>query len=407
MKTFRQTNRKLIARTTRIEAPPDLVGMLPTSGGYVWISNNRGFVGWGQAVRIDPGMGPGRFDRAAADLDQLFDGTEVDDEVDRPGTGPIAFGSFTFDPNSTGSAVVVPEVVVGFDGEVSWMTVCEVDEAAPRDRTPQEELQSETGTTQAHWIDMVDKALGSISRGDLEKVVLARVTQIESPVGYSLRETVRNLSAQYPECFTFEFEDLVGASPELLVRCQGSVLESMVLAGSAARGAGAAEDDALGASLLGSDKDQREHAIVVEQLIERVGRICRSIKTDLHPELFKLSNVQHLRTRIHGQLTTALSALEAAGHLHPTAAVCGIPAPAAIAAIRQLEGFDRGRYAGPVGWVDEHGDGEWAVALRCAEVRGGVARAFAGCGIVAGSDPILELKESDLKLQAIVDALSV
>jgi len=221
------------------------------------------------------------------------------------------------------------------------------------------------------------------------------------------RLLARRLNRRFPGCLTFLVDGLVGATPELLVRRRGRELDSLALAGTAARGGDAGEDERLGAALLASDKDRREHRLLAEPLARRLDGLCDSLEHEDEPHLLRLDNVMHLATRFRGTLAEpAPSALEIAGHLHPTPAVGGVPTPAAVDLIRELEGMDRARYAAPVGWVDAEGDGEWGIALRCAQLSGARARLFAGAGIVAGSLPEDELEETRVKLLAMRSALT-
>ncbi|MGH2688649.1 MAG: isochorismate synthase, partial [Actinomycetota bacterium] len=242
-------------------------------------------------------------------------------------------------------------------------------------------------------------------QGELLKVVLARDVLVERPEPLGHRAVARRLAERYPQCWTFVAGGMVGASPELLVRREGPTLQSLTLAGSAPRGADAGEDHTLGAALLRSHKDRWEHELAVRFVRETLSRCCSELWVDPEPFLLRLANVQHLATNIHGLLAEPLPAVELAGRLHPGAAICGTPTRAALEVIDRLEGMDRGHYAAPVGWMDAEGDGEWAIALRCAEVSGTRARLFAGAGIVAESDPASELEETRLKLHPVLSAL--
>jgi menaquinone-specific isochorismate synthase len=239
----------------------------------------------------------------------------------------------------------------------------------------------------------------------LEKVVLARDLFVWAKEELDNRLLAARLAHRFPECFVFVHETLVGATPELLVRRTGDVVESLVLAGTARRDPLAHGDAMVGEALLSSEKDGREHLLAVESVTGVLENVCHDLTVDDAPSLLKLANVQHLATRVTGRLSRPLSALELAGRLHPTAAVCGTPRADAGRMIRRLEGIERGRYAGPVGWVDALGDGEFGIALRCAEVHGTRARLFAGAGIVAESTPEAELEETRLKLRAMQSAL--
>jgi menaquinone-specific isochorismate synthase len=205
---------------------------------------------------------------------------------------------------------------------------------------------------------------------------------------------------------------MVGATPELLIRREDTEISALVLAGTNPRGSDAAEDEALGAALLASAKNTEEHAYAATGVRETLAPLCDQLAADPSPFLLRLANVQHLATAVTGRLAAAgnghparPSALALAAALHPTAAVCGTPTEVAMELIRELEGMDRARYAGPVGWVDARGNGEWGIALRCAEIDGRRARLFAGGGIVAGSDPAAELAEAQAKFRPMQDAL--
>jgi menaquinone-specific isochorismate synthase len=202
---------------------------------------------------------------------------------------------------------------------------------------------------------------------------------------------------------------MVGATPELLVRRAGDQVSALVLGGTTPRGADPERDRALGAELLASAKNTEEHAYAVASIRDALGPLCQRLDVEARPALLKFPNLQHLGTRVQGMLAangTVKSALALAAAVHPPAAVCGTPTAAALELIRELEHMDRERYAGPVGWVDADGNGEWGIAIRCAQLAGNTARLFAGCGIVAASDPSAELAETLVKLQPMRAALT-
>ena len=259
--------------------------------------------------------------------------------------------------------------------------------------------------SELRWLEIVAEAVAAIEDGELDKVVLARDLLVWSKGGFDLRILAGRLATLYPQCFTFVFEGLIGATPELLVRRRGQDVESLVLAGSAARGRDEAADETLGLDLLHSVKDLDEHRPAVESVRSVLAEMCSELESDAEPFLLKLANVQHLASNLRGRLASAVSALELAGRLHPPAAICGTPTPAALELIHSLEGMERARYSGPVGWVSASGDGEWGIALRCAEMNGGRGRLFAGSGIVKGSLPEAKLEETRLKLRAMQAAL--
>jgi menaquinone-specific isochorismate synthase len=254
----------------------------------------------------------------------------------------------------------------------------------------------------------VADAVAAIRAGGLRKVVLARDMFATAAEPIDARLLLRRLASRYPDCFTFACDGMVGATPELLVRRAGRQVSALVLGGTAPRGGDLAEDEALGSELLASAKNNEEHAYAVVSIRDALRPLCDALDVEARPALLKLPNLQHLGTRVRGTLTesgTPKSALALAAALHPPAAVCGTPTGAALELIRELEHMDRERYAGPVGWVDAEGNGEWGIALRCAQLSGRTARLFAGCGIVAGSDPGAELAETLVKFQPMRGAL--
>ncbi len=413
MRTSPSTNSgsKDAVRTVALDEPMDLAACLADPNGYLWARGDIGLVGWGEAARIEVGSGANRFEDAAEALSAVFSSFDIEDEVQAPGTGPIAFGSFTFDDASPGSVLVVPEVVIGRDGAQSWMTVVGPQRPTPVEpalvsAAPHEKIRyAGSSIAEVAWIEAVAAAVAHIGSGDLEKVVLARDLLVWSKAPLDARILVRRLATAFPECYTFSCEGLVGATPDLLVRRAHDQVSSLVLAGSERRGSTPEEDASLGAGLLSSSKERHEHGIAVESVRSRLEPLCRSLEIDPEPWLLRLANVQHLATSVTGELVTSQSSLQIAGLMHPTAAVCGTPTEAARRQIAGLEGMDRGRYAAPVGWVDSRGDGEWGIALRCAELNGDRARLFAGAGIVNGSVPEKELEETRLKLRAMQNAL--
>ena len=397
-------------RTTGIDDPGDLLARLPDDEPLAWIRQGDGLVGWGVAHRVDVGSGPQRVARARAALGEWLASVEVQRDVDGPGTGPVAFASLTFDDSVPGSSLIVPRVVLGRRLGSAWITVVGDEDAAVPDANGLPEAgrvrYAGASAPEITWLDAVATAAARIRRGDeLSKVVLARDLKVWASEPLDARVLARRLAQRFDGCWTFLCDGLVGATPELLVRRVGDRVQSLVLAGSAARGRTTAEDDRLGRDLRSSHKDLDEHAIAVASVVERVRELCSDVTVDKEPSLLRLANVQHLATNVTGTLRGGESALALAGVLHPTAAVCGTPTGTAMQTIRATEHMDRGRYAGPVGWVDAEGNGEFGIALRCAEVDGNRARLFSGAGIVGESLPEAELEETRLKLRAMQSAL--
>jgi menaquinone-specific isochorismate synthase len=413
---------RLVVRTVAVDDPGDLVARLPHPGSVAWIRRGKGLAGWGEAARVTIPAGEDRFTAGEKWLRELFDGAEVTDEVGVPGCGPVAFGSFTFDPASDGSVLVVPAVLLGRSAGRSWLTTIDDQRAALARSVPAAapaEIRWHDGSlTAPQWQHAVSAAVARIQAGALSKAVLARDLYAAASAEIDVRVLLARLAARYPDCWTFCCAGLTGATPELYIRRVGAEVRSLVLAGTTPRGAGPAEDRALGAALLASAKDVEEHRYAVADVRRALAPLCDQLDIDDQPWLLHLANLQHLATGVTGRLAGPQPPAEAAGAfgeyasalalaaaLHPTAAVCGTPAGSALELIRELEGMDRGRYAGPVGWVDARGNGEWGIALRCAEVDGSRARLFAGCGIVADSDPVAELAETQVKFRPMQDAL--
>jgi isochorismate synthase len=261
-----------------------------------------------------------------------------------------------------------------------------------------------------HWLEMVRHALERIRAGGLTKVVLARAVELMGELPSPFR-ALRALRTAYPDCFAFLVDPgaghtFLGATPERLARSVGGAIKLGALAGTAPRGDRPGADEAIGQRLLGSDKERQEHAIVVQAILDAVRPLGGELDAPDRPRLVKLSNVQHLYTPISVRPREPVSLIALLARLHPTPAVGGHPRPEALELIRGEERFDRGWYAGPVGWMNAAGDGEFAVALRSGLLGDGRARLFAGNGIVAGSDPETEYFETQLKLQPMLSALA-
>ena len=409
----------LLVRTAAVEDPGELIGRLPQPGALAWVRHGEGLIGWGEAARVTLPAGEDRFTVAEKWLRSALEGASTEDQVDVPGSGAVAFGSFTFDPASDGSVLVLPRVVLGRRNGRAWLTTI----GEPADPGPPVPVAApgpvrwhDGSLTAPQWQRAVAAAVASIRAGRLRKAVLARDLYATAAQPLDVRALLHRLADRYPDCYTFACGGMVGATPELLIRREGAEISALVLAGTTPRGRDAAEDEALGATLLASAKNTEEHAYAATGVREALAPLCERLAADPRPFLLRLANVQHLATAVTGTLApsklahpgrpgSAPSALAVAAVLHPTAAVCGTPTDAAMELIRELEGMDRGRYAGPVGWVDARGNGEWGIAMRCAEIDGPRARLFAGCGIVSGSDPAAELAEAQTKFRPMQDAL--
>ncbi len=409
-----RTPGRLVVRTVPIADPGDLIGRLPEPGALAWVRRGEGLVGFGTAAKITLPAGHDRFVTGEKWLRELFDSADVADDVGAAGTGPVAFGSFTFDPTSDGSVLVIPRVVLGRADGAGWLTTIGTtvqpapsapalaDLPVPSPQvTPTGVRWADGSLTTPQWERAVATAVAAIGSGSLSKVVLAMELNATAAADIDARVLLSRLAGRYPDCYSFACDGLVGATPELLIRRTGTQLHSLVLAGTMPRGGTPQADRALGTTLLASSKDRDEHQYAVADVRAALQPLCADLRVEDQPSLLRLANVQHLATRVDGTLAASEaashSALGLAAALHPTAAICGTPAEAAMELIRELEGMDRGRYSGPVGWVDGSGNGEWGIALRCGLLAGRNARLFAGCGIVAGSDPPTEVAEAQAK----------
>jgi menaquinone-specific isochorismate synthase len=397
-------------RTLPVDDPALLLALLPLDGPLAWVRGGEGLVGWGEAARAEF-TGPDRFTAAERWWRAFRAGLDIDDPLGVPGSGAVAFASFGFDPDSGTSVVVVPRTVVGRRDGVAWVTVVGEPAAGgplalvPAPAAPQGVRFTTGSRSEEQWLGAVRQAVARIARGDLEKVVLARdlVATADAPV--DARHLLLRLAARYPSCWTFAVDGLVGATPELLVRRRGDQVTSRVLAGTVRRLGDDVADGELAIALMDSDKDLEEHELAVHSVAAALAEHCADLDVPEHPRVLRLANVQHLATDVTGRLTSGAGVLRLAAALHPTAAVCGTPTADALGLIRELEGMDRDRYAGPVGWLGADDDGEFGIALRCARIDGSQVRMFAGCGIVAGSDAQDELAEAQAKFVPIREAL--
>ena len=406
---------RLVVRSAPVPDPGEgFLDLIPEPTAVAWVRQAAGLAGWGEAARVTLPAGADRFTAAEKWLREVADSADVDDAVRRRGSGLVAFGAFTFDDVSDGSVLIVPRAILGRDGTGNaWLTTIAPEGEPAWTPGPHQppvapgDLRWHDGSLSApEWEQAVGEAVRRITHSDdLRKVVLARDVHAAADVPIDPRVLLRWLAARYPGCFTFACDGLVGATPELLIRRDSWEVSSLVLAGTAPRGATPAEDSDLARVLLGSAKENEEHEYAAASLRDTLTPLCAAMYVTQRPELIRLPNVQHLGTRVRGTLAITRSALALVAAVHPTAAVGGTPTDAAVEVIRELESMDRERYAGPVGWVDADGNGEWGIALRCAQLDGHRARLFAGCGIVAGSDPTAELAETESKFRPMRNAL--
>lgn len=404
-----------------------------------WVRHGRGLVGWGRVLTLEA-EGAGRIEELRAAWRAVVYASWWTDPLVRPGTGPVALGAIAFSASSRErSVLVVPEVIVGADASGAWVTT-----ASLADRPSQSPpAPARVGTGPPPRRDRPQPASGPVrprasvrrgaladdaylaavattqrrmAAGEARKVVLARDVMVTPSALLPVPQILARLARGYPSCWTFAVDGMVGASPELLVRLEGRRLACRVLAGTARRrtgdtGArGPADPAGLAEWLEASGKNNREHELARASALAALEPLCSVVEA---PERFvvTLPNVLHLASDITGVVAGDTGALSLVGALHPTAAVCGTPTPAAARIIEEVEGMDRGRYAGPVGWVDWHGEGEWCIALRSAALPdggpgpGAPARVFGGGGIMPDSVPADELAETEAKMRPMLGAL--
>lgn len=395
---------------TTVAIPGAGLDLLAFAGddGVLFERDGYGLAGRGVALRM-----------AASEVTETLSAVRVRDDVGVAGCGPVAIGALPFASDSS-SSVFVPREVVGRSRDgTAWRTTIavpgslEVSDWDPRRtakarpaRRPPDQFTLTAARPHQEWLEVIADAVSAIEKGPLRKVVLAREVTVAANGPILPVDVLERLRALYPSCMLFSVEGFVGASPELLVSRHGHEVRAQPMAGTIPRSGDPVVDARLAAGLLTSDKDRREHALVVDEVAAVLRPHCLSLDVPATPSIIPLRNVAHLGTRLTGRLAPdAPSALGLALLLHPTPAVAGTPTTDALAYIGAVEQLDRGRYAGPVGWVDAQGDGEWAVGVRSAELDGNRARLFAGVGVVADSSPEAELAETQLKLQALLAAI--
>lgn len=401
----------LRARTRRLPGDVDL-GAVVAAGGVLFERSGVGMAGWGAAARVP-----------VSEVGAVLGAIDVDDEVDRPGTGPVAFGALPFLPDAT-AELVVPSVVwrrdadgtcwvttVGMPGEDATAPELPTDLPGPGPAGSPGRLTVAPSRPAAQWCDLVGRTAAELraqaDRPDgLRKVVLAREVVVEADRAFDAATIVRRLRAGYPDCYLYHLDGFVGASPELLVARHGDQVRSQPMAGTAPRAGDPRTDADRVAALVDSPGYRHEHQVTIDMVYDTLVGWCSYLDYEPEPSVVAVANVSHLATTVEGRLSSPPpSVLDLVQALHPTPAVAGWPQAGALEWIAAHEGLERGRYAGAVGWVDRAGNGTWAVAIRCAELDGTRARVFAGNGIVAESDPDAELAETQAKLAAVLGAL--
>lgn len=423
--------------------PGGLPSFLVRDDVLCWTRREAGLVGFGEVARFTA-TGPDRFLEADIWWRHLVLEAEVTDAVDCPGTGPVAFGSFAFSKTSAHeSRLIVPEIVVGLRDGRAWLTQLTFDGAELTDAgaraalrrwleapgtaaapppggtavRPAVEAKLSTGSlSEAEWMAAVAEGVAEIRTGTLEKLVLARDVVATVPDGVAAAGILRELAVRYRECWTYGVDGLVGSTPEMLIQVEGRTAQARVLAGTLDRRDAEGMDgpplEFAERVLAGSEKQRHEHDIAIASLTTQLAPFSEAMNAHSEPFILELPNVWHLASdvkaelaEVEGHVPTCLALINA---LHPTAAVCGTPTSVAGALIRKLEHLDRGPYAGPVGWLDAAGNGEWGIALRGAVIEGpDTVRLYAGCGVVEGSVPEAELAETWAKFRPMLESLGI
>ncbi|WP_284763540.1 isochorismate synthase [Arthrobacter sp. efr-133-R2A-63] len=418
-----------------------------------WSRRENGLVGFGELARFTA-SGPDRFLEADIWWRHLVIEADVTDPLELPGTGPVAFGSFAFSKTSAfESRLILPEIVVGIRDGRSWLTQLTLDDVeltgagalaalaawlspavghptnsqllsfrAPKTTTSASQLGDgkvtlESGSlSETAWKQAVADGVEEIRTGKLEKLVLARDVVATLPDGVNAANVLRQLAGRYRECWTYGVDGLVGATPEMLIQVEGRTAQARVLAGTLdrrdAEGMDGSPMEYAERVLAGSEKQRHEHEIAIQSLTTQLAPFSEAMNAHSEPFILELPNVWHLASDVkaeladvEGHVPTCLALINA---LHPTAAVCGTPTLVAGELIRQLEHMDRGPYAGPVGWLDAAGNGEWGIALRGAIIESPTTvRLYAGCGIVEGSVPDAELAETWAKFRPMLESLGI
>lgn len=430
---------RYVVRPLRVKLP--LVRLLQCGAGQprmFWqnASISTAYAAWG-AVKTIRALGAARFDTVREAAWGLLPQHESD--VAPADTAPRLFGGFSFEPDMRGDPLwapfdaahfILPRVMITDANGQLWLTVAASidgpaeDLSAVADRWVERielgdlsdlpavpEVREVTySLSRDAWCQQVNRGIGMIRDRVLEKVVLSRIADLEADDVIDPAAVLARLEKTYPATYRFLFEPepgraFVGATPELLLEVTGRVLRTAAVAGSVARGLSPAEDAALAAELFTSPKERHEHALVVEALRDLLDPLSDRLSFPDEPEILKLGNIQHLYTPFLGHLADEVDILEVVSRLHPTPALGGYPTQAAIKAISQIESFERGWYASPVGWLDASGGGMFAVAIRSAVLNRSRARLYAGCGVVEQSDPLREWDETRIKFRPMLDAL--
>jgi menaquinone-specific isochorismate synthase len=404
VEAIRQLSERVSLRYFLTESKSSQVSI--PEGAQVFARGENLMIGIGEKARFEA-FGENRFLELAEKFNQFSQEVEIIGEIDSSAGSINAFAAITFSPESDhGSVLIVPESMLIIRNEKTWVAsfIENFQWPATSQPNPQTLNFSQGDQSQAGFMESIAQALSRIDDGEISKVVLARDLVSKKPKGFDIRDGIQRLRKRFPSCWVYSINDNFGASPELLLRSANREFSARVLAGTAGRGTDPDVDSAIADGLSHSAKNLHEHNFAVDSMIRAITPFVDSVEADKTPFSLKLPDVWHLATDIHAKLNSDSTILEVASALHPTAAVAGTPRLQAQNLINKLEPFDRGVYSGPVGWVGSNGSGELALALRGGRIEKDKIRAFAGCGIVSGSEPEAELSETKLKFKAVRSA---
>lgn len=385
----------VVARIERISMPE-----VSLSGKLVFLHQDYQIVAAGEAARLSF-RGEKRTQQLADGWRELLTEIEIEDETGSNSPGLIALTSISFDAESREESVLIlPLETLILSAAGSYRISIDGTNIDQKTEVPQGHFTTGKQTDEK-FIDAVDKVIKEIETGRIEKVVLAKDLVLPISSEPDLGVPLKRLHERYPDCWTYKIGNVFGASPELLLKAEDGQVSARVLAGTAARGTDPDVDKAIADGLSHSLKNKHEHVYAVQSLVNELKPFCESVEFDQEPFSLALPDMWHLATDVRGVLKPQFSLLDVIQRLHPTAAVAGTPRDLAIEMIRELEPFDRGGYAGPVGWLSSNGSGEIAIALRGGIIEKNQIRALAGCGIVSESNPQAELEETELKFKAV------
>lgn len=436
----------LVSTSTKVDLIIDPVtfyerGKNRTGERIFWSAPSGDFVmvGIGNAYTFESNGG-NNFGQVEKEWIELNEFSVIEPKERVSGVGPVILGAFSFDPKKEKtklwgsfpfSKMMLPQHLLTITENEFWLTVnvvvhgdTNVDEVAENLLKEQKDLCKDAHNlyeasfgkefiieevSKDEWIASVEKVAGQIRNNEIEKVVLAREIRVKSDFPFKIEDILNRLRKEQPTSYIFAVESgqdcFIGASPERLIKKEGEEAFTTCLAGSIARGSSEKEDDLLGNELLQDQKNLHEHEVVVRAIRSAFEQGCDRVVVPEQPILYKVRDIQHLYTPIVGKVKDTVSLLTLVEKLHPTPALGGYPREEALAKIREIEHLDRGLYAGPIGWLDSNGDGEFAVGIRSGLLQGKEASLFAGCGIVGNSNPIEEYKETQMKLRPMLSAL--